>query len=290
MHLVKPHTHDIASTGSSRRVGGVAPAVDGVLPSPVAIERERTYLVVAGVDVDIAGRTRSRSVIRQGETNRQTVSGFVHFPLNVTVDVNELYRLLMGGFGLQVSLIIRSGKESAVGLAVVRLGFVALVRAVVVAPLLRVRGERVHVRSFYYRLRLRRRLWVRTRIRCGGGTIARLGNDAGRSVAFLVNPCIYIPRIVIRVKRRTCMGSCVRRRAEEAVTVTCHIIARVDPPPFRIGTESEDIAVYRSLCTYGRRGPIGSELRDIDGFSVDIAGDMEQAVAVTGDILRAVAR
>ena len=244
MHLVEPHTHDIASTGSSRRVGGVAPAVDGVLPSPVAIERERTYFVIAGVDVDIAGRTCPCGVVGQGETNRQTIPRFVHFPLNVTVGVNQLHCLLMGGFGLQVSLIVRGGKESAVGLAVVRFGFVALVRAVVVAALLRVGRERVHVRTFYYRLG--RRFGVRLRSRCGGGTIAGLCDDAGRSVAFLVDPGVDISRVVVGKEDRAGMRACIGSRTEEAVAVAGDVIARVDPPSLGIGTEAEDVTVYSS--------------------------------------------
>ena len=36
--------------------------------------------------------------------------------------------------------------------------------------------------------------------------------------------------------------------AEEAVAISCDILTRVLPPCFRIGAETEQIAVYRRLC------------------------------------------
>ena len=69
-----------------------------------------------------------------------------------------------------------------------------------------------------------------------------------------------------------------------------NVIARVLPPFFRVGAESEEIAIDRRSCTCSRSGPVNSQLSDVDRLAVDISRDAIQPVAVSGDVLRAVAR
>ena len=85
------------------------------------------------------------------------------------------------------------------------------------------------------------------------------------------------------------MGAGISSRAEETVAVSLDIVARVLPPCFRIGAETEQIAINSRLSTDCRRGPVNSQLGDIDGLAIDIAGDVVQAVSVPGDVLCSVA-
>ena len=133
VHFIEPHPGKLCVCRDVVRV--LVARFQHVLPRPIRVERDVLHVEVVRIERERTFRARSLGVVGQGEAYGQPPSGPVHVPFHIVALPHQLHRLLVGGFALQLPLVVGGLQEGAVRAATVRFRLIALVGAVVIASL-----------------------------------------------------------------------------------------------------------------------------------------------------------